>query len=117
MGILVITHEDVDLFRKLGDETKALSNVSAFSSSGFWPQQMKWVKSQIDIDANGPDESSPKTLLRWILDIENHGVNIFDDDTLRYHAKLVVDFCEEDTKMPAKISDKASMLISSFLHW
>ncbi|XP_027065212.1 uncharacterized protein [Coffea arabica] len=98
LGRLMVTHEAIEFFRKHGDHTKALSCTNAFSTSSLPSELTKWVRSEIDVNDNnnGPNGSSPKAFLRWILDRENQGIQIFDNDMSSYHAKLILDNSEED---------------------
>lgn len=109
MGRLVVTHEAIELLRQRGDQTKALSCTNAFSSSSLPSHLIKLVRSEIggEFDSNGPNGSSPKAFIRWILSIENRGIKIFDDDMLKYRAKLLADNLEEDLKHVGSKEDKS----------
>ncbi|KAL3535645.1 hypothetical protein ACH5RR_004106 [Cinchona calisaya] len=108
---LMVTHEAVEFFRKHGDQTKALSCMNAFSSSSLTSQVIRWVRSEIDVKDNnyGPNGSSPKAFLRWLLNIENQGIQVFDNDMSSYRAKLVLDISEEDSKLSASKENKKSV--------
>ncbi|CAI9100535.1 OLC1v1037659C2 [Oldenlandia corymbosa var. corymbosa] len=103
LGRLIVVHEAVEFFRKQGEQSKALSCLNAFSASRLQSQIIRCVKSQIGIrgDANEPNEVSPKALLRWILNIENRGMQVFDNDMGTYRAKMVLDHSEDNSKLGA----------------
>lgn len=103
LGRLIVTHEAIELLREQEDQTKALSYTNAFSSSTLPSYLIKWIRNEIggEFDSNGPNGSSPKAFIRWILNIENRGVNIFDVYMSKYRAKLVADNTEEDLKLLA----------------
>ncbi|KAJ0090819.1 hypothetical protein Patl1_13432 [Pistacia atlantica] len=51
--------------------------------------------------------SSPKTLLKWLLSLENQGIRVFDDRILKSRAKLAVDNSKPDYKpQPSKLEGK-----------
>lgn len=101
LGRLIVTHEAIELLRERGDQTKALSYTNAFSSSSLPSYLIKWIRNEIggEFNSNGPNGSSPKAFIRWILNIENRGIKIFDDYMSRYRAKLVAENPEEDLKL------------------
>ncbi|KAG9159612.1 hypothetical protein Leryth_013596 [Lithospermum erythrorhizon] len=91
---LMLIHEAVESLRKEAeDQPKVLSYLNAFSSSSLPSQLIKWVRceSGIDMKANGPNGTSPKAFLKWILNLENRGLRIFDDGLLKYRNKLILD--------------------------
>ncbi|XP_071911081.1 uncharacterized protein [Coffea arabica] len=69
LGRLMVTHEAIEFFR---------------------------CELDVNDNNNGPNGSSPKAFLRWILDRGNQGIQIFDNDMSSYHAKLILDNSEED---------------------
>ncbi|KAI9191663.1 hypothetical protein LWI28_011666 [Acer negundo] len=97
MTRLIVTHEAIELLREDGDQKKAISYASAFSSSKLPSQIIKWITNQIGMDEQERSlVSSPKALLKWLLSLENQGIRAFDDKILKSHAKLAVDNSKTD---------------------
>ncbi|MED6147630.1 hypothetical protein PIB30_045615 [Stylosanthes scabra] len=93
---LVVTHKAVEYFRGIGDQNRAISYVREFSDSRIPSHIIKWVTSQCVLEekaakANG---SSPRALLTWLLSIENRGIRVLEDDTLRSCAKSGLDISQ-----------------------
>ncbi|MED6147336.1 hypothetical protein PIB30_043253 [Stylosanthes scabra] len=93
---LVVTHKAVEYFRGIGDQNRAISYVREFSDSRIPSHIIKWVTSQYVLEerafkANG---SSPRALLTWLLSIENRGIRVLEDDTLRSCAKSGLDISQ-----------------------
>ncbi|KAK3210540.1 hypothetical protein Dsin_015246 [Dipteronia sinensis] len=97
MTRLIVTHEAIELLREDGDQKKAISYASAFSSSKLPSQIIKWITNQIGMDEKERSlVSSPKALLKWLLSLENQGIRAFDDKILKSRAKLAVDNSKTD---------------------
>ncbi|KAL4317133.1 hypothetical protein AHAS_Ahas15G0354600 [Arachis hypogaea] len=95
---LIVTHKAVEYFRGIGDQKRALSYVREFSVSRIPLQIIKYVTSQNGLEekavkANG---SSPRALLTWLLSIENRGIQVLEDDTLRSCAKSGLDISQAE---------------------
>ncbi|KAL2229057.1 UNVERIFIED_CONTAM: hypothetical protein Sindi_1885400 [Sesamum indicum] len=71
-----------------GDHTKAISYLNAFASSSLPTLTVKWVRTEIGYESgtNAPTGSSPRAFLKWMLNIENKGIKIFDDDMSNFRA-------------------------------
>ncbi|XP_059634855.1 uncharacterized protein LOC132277125 [Cornus florida] len=93
---LMVTHEAIELFREDGNQTKAISYINAFSRSHLPSQLIKWFTSEIGKEgkASRPKGSSPKALLKWLLNLENQGIKSLDDGISKWCAK--VDFSKAD---------------------
>lgn len=95
---LIVMQEAIELSREDGDQKRAISYSSAFSSSKLPSQIIKWIASQVGMDEKASISigSSPKALLRWLLGLENQGIQVFDDRNLKTRAKLAVDNSKAD---------------------
>lgn len=100
LGKLMVTHEAIEYFRECSDHNKATSYSNAFASSSLPSELVKWIKNETGSEVSniGPNGSSPKAFLRWMLNIENRGIRIFDDDMSKSRAKLISDNLKEDLK-------------------
>ncbi|XP_010323564.1 uncharacterized protein [Solanum lycopersicum] len=67
------------------------------------PQIITWIRSKIGAEdkASEPSSSSPATFLRWILNIENGGIRIFDHNISKIRAKSLLDSMTEGFEQPA----------------
>ncbi|XP_022728976.1 uncharacterized protein LOC111284552 [Durio zibethinus] len=92
MTRLIVTLEAIELFRKNGDQNRATHYTSAFANSCLPSQITKWISCLIGMDekARGISGSSPKALIKCLLNLEKQGIKVFDDG-MKYHAKLHVD--------------------------
>lgn len=109
MARLIITHEGIEFFRKGGDQMRAISYNNAFSSSRLPSQIIRWVTNQVGLEekANRSYGSSPKALIKWLLNLEDQGIRVFDDSILRCRTKIVLDISKADFEHPAsKLEDK-----------
>ncbi|XP_004287528.1 PREDICTED: uncharacterized protein LOC101312667 [Fragaria vesca subsp. vesca] len=88
MRRLILAHEAVKYFRERGDQRRSISYTTAFSSSQFYSQIVKWVKSQIPVEDSSVKSkgSSPKALIKWLLNLERQGFLVFGDSILKYHS-------------------------------
>ncbi|CAK9144100.1 unnamed protein product [Ilex paraguariensis] len=104
---LMVTHEAIELFRKQGHQTKALSYTTAFSGSHLHSQLMKWVTSEIGMESkdSGPNGSSPKAFLKWLVRLENKGIRLLDGCLSKHRAQLVLDNSKEDYGQSAYKTD------------
>uniref|UniRef100_A0A2N9G4R7 Uncharacterized protein n=1 Tax=Fagus sylvatica TaxID=28930 RepID=A0A2N9G4R7_FAGSY len=90
MARLIITHEGIEFFRKGGDQMRAISYNTAFYSSRLPSQIIRWVTNQ-----------------RWLLNLEDQGIRVFDDSILRCRTKIVLDISKADFEHSAsKLEDK-----------
>ncbi|KAL3829969.1 hypothetical protein ACJIZ3_018771 [Penstemon smallii] len=101
---LMVTNEAIDLFREHGEKTKAISFLNAFTNSSLPSQIMNWVRSEIGNEFSNiePNGSSPRAFLKWMLNIENRGIKIFDNDMSKYRAKLISHNLQEELEQIAK---------------
>ncbi|KAE9585682.1 hypothetical protein Lal_00009923 [Lupinus albus] len=107
---LVATHEAVEYFRGLSDQNRAISYTRAFSSSSIPSHIIKLVTSLSGLDekTGRRSGSSPKALLSWLINLEKHGIRIFEDDILKGHAKLGLDISQGGQpadNLEGKVSD------------
>ncbi|XAR53421.1 hypothetical protein NMG60_11021966 [Bertholletia excelsa] len=95
---VLVSHEATELFRREGDQTKAISYINAFSGSQLPSQLVKLVIGDIGMGskAGQPKGSSPKALLKWILDFEDRGVKLLDDGLVKCLSRLALDFSEAE---------------------
>lgn len=109
MARLIVTHEAIEFFREGGDQMRAVSYINAFSSSHLPSQITKWVTSQTGMDekANRLNGSSPKALIKWLLNLEDQGIRVFDDSISKCRSKLVLDISKADVgQFSSKLEDK-----------
>ncbi|KAM7512957.1 hypothetical protein LguiB_011832 [Lonicera macranthoides] len=92
---LMVAHQAIELFRGNGDQTKAISYMNAFSASHLPCQIIKLVTSEIG-KASGPNGSSPKAFLDWLLNLEDQGMRLLGDGVSNYRAKLTLDSIKAD---------------------
>ncbi|KAF7819720.1 uncharacterized protein G2W53_025175 [Senna tora] len=108
---LIVTHEAVEYFRGCGDQNRAISYTRAFSSSRLPLEIIKWVTNQNHLEekASRKNGSSPGALIKWLLNLEkDKGIKVFEDDTLKSHAKLGLDISEPEhleTNLESKVAD------------
>ncbi|CAN6699326.1 unnamed protein product [Malus baccata var. baccata] len=103
MERLIVAHEAVEYFRENGDQRRAISYVTAFSGSQLPSQIIKWVKKQIYVD-DGAIKSvgtSPRALIKWLLNLEDQGLKLFDDSIAKFRTKLALDISKSDSLRPA----------------
>ncbi|GAV68298.1 hypothetical protein CFOL_v3_11801 [Cephalotus follicularis] len=100
---LIATYEAIEFYRKAGDQKRAISYTSAFSSSLLCSQIIKWIKSHIGMDEteSSPNRSSPKALIKWLLNLEDRGSRVFDNGLLKLHAKSAIDNTKADYEQSA----------------
>lgn len=100
---LIITHEAVEFFREVGDQMRAISYLNAFAGSHLPSQIIKWVTGQIGLSekANRSNGSSPKALIKWLLNLEDRGIRVFDDSISKCRTKLVLDISKADFEQPS----------------
>lgn len=106
---LIVMQEAIELSREDEDQKRAISYASAFSSSKLPSQIIKWIASQVGMDEKASISigSSPKALLRWLLSLENQGIRVFGDRTLKSRAELAVynskaDYEHQSSKIEGK---------------
>ncbi|KAM0071155.1 hypothetical protein Hdeb2414_s0001g00021661 [Helianthus debilis subsp. tardiflorus] len=88
---LMVTHEAIELSRKSKDFTEAISYTSAFAGSYLPTLITKLVISELGANGNAsqPKGSSPTAFLKWMLDLEDQGLNLSDGFISKHHARLV----------------------------
>ncbi|KAL5573025.1 hypothetical protein UlMin_022622 [Ulmus minor] len=111
MARLIVTHEAAEFFREHGDQKRSISYLNAFSMSSLPSQIIRWIKNQIHVEesANKSYGSSPKALIKWLLTLENQGVRVFDEGSLKNHAKLVLDNSKSDIELSTSKSGSKSL--------
>ncbi|XP_076900917.1 uncharacterized protein LOC143555210 [Bidens hawaiensis] len=88
---LMVTHEAIELLRKNKDYTEVVSYTSAFSDSHLPTLITKLVASELGVNGNAsqPKGSSPMAFLKWLLDLEDQGLNMTDGFISKHRARLV----------------------------
>lgn len=89
--------------RSISDQASANSYASAFLESSLVKQWMaNEAANQIKLRHR---ISTPQVLIKYLLDLEDQGFSIFDDDCLKVHAKAIVSnngLEHERSEIPAK---------------
>ncbi|KAF9615069.1 hypothetical protein IFM89_021640 [Coptis chinensis] len=96
---LIVAHEAIQDARKSGDQTKAISYINAFSRSRLPSTMVKWVTTQIGMDkkqVNPMPVLLKPFLVKWLLNFEQRGAKIFNNNALRLRAKSVFDESKAD---------------------
>ncbi|KAF8036388.1 hypothetical protein BT93_C2179 [Corymbia citriodora subsp. variegata] len=108
MTRLVVAYEAIEYFRKHGDQTLAICYINAFSGSSLPSQIMKLARREIgvEINASGSACSSPRALIKWLLELEDRGLRFFDDSLLKCRAKLVFDVSGANEKPVLQLEEK-----------
>ncbi|KAL1563296.1 hypothetical protein AAHA92_05782 [Salvia divinorum] len=85
---LIANHEAIESFRKQGDQTKTITYLDAFSNSSLPSLITKWIRNELgsNFSTSEPTGTSPRAFLRWMLNIENKGIKIFDDDMSKFRS-------------------------------
>ncbi|EOY30513.1 Uncharacterized protein TCM_037699 [Theobroma cacao] len=98
MTRLIVTLEGIEFSRNNGDQKRATRYTSAFANSHLPSQITQCIMRQIGMDekAGRTSGSSPKALIKWLLNLEKQGIKPFDDSILKCRAKLLVDDSEAD---------------------
>ncbi|KAI3956912.1 hypothetical protein MKX01_000946 [Papaver californicum] len=117
---LIVIHEATQAARSNKDQTKAISYINAFSRSPLPSQLVKWASNQIGIEqnANKLNITTPETLINWLLNIEQKGVQVFDLQMSKLRAKLVLDmakmkYVESTLKSDSKVADEDLFFIDT----
>uniref|UniRef100_A0A803P2X1 Uncharacterized protein n=1 Tax=Cannabis sativa TaxID=3483 RepID=A0A803P2X1_CANSA len=106
---LIVTCEAVEFFREQGDRKRSVSYINAFCDSSLSSQINKWIKTQIQVVENDSKllGSSPKALIKCLMNLEDQGVVVFDDSVLKGRAELLRDTFKTDLQVPAlKMEEK-----------
>ncbi|XP_030465245.2 uncharacterized protein LOC115684598 isoform X2 [Syzygium oleosum] len=108
MTRLIVAYKAIEFFREHGDQTLAISYINAFSSSALPSQIMKLARRAIgvEIKASGSAGSSPRALIKWLLELEDRGLRFFDDSLLKCRAKLVFDVSVANEKPVLELEDR-----------
>ncbi|ONK70000.1 uncharacterized protein A4U43_C05F29160 [Asparagus officinalis] len=93
---LIVTHDAIRIAREKGDHSKAISYMSAFSTSCLPHQIIKWVATQIGTErTKKPDINTPQVVLEWLVSLENltkdQWPSFFEDNTSKLCANLMLD--------------------------
>ncbi|KAL5838610.1 hypothetical protein ACOSQ3_015779 [Xanthoceras sorbifolium] len=78
--------------REMGDQAKVISYVNAFSKSCLPSVLIKWVTNQTGMGerTSRPNVSSPVSLIKWLLIVEDQGIRVFDCEITKTCAKAVM---------------------------
>ncbi|KAJ9183842.1 hypothetical protein P3X46_007648 [Hevea brasiliensis] len=117
MKRLIITHEAIELFRKNGDQKRAIAYTSSFSSSGLCSQIIQCITSQVGMDEETSrlKGASPKALIKLLLNLDGQGIRLFDDTISKFHAKLALDDSKSDYEQSTfKPEERKQMLMFCF---
>ncbi|KAM7274483.1 hypothetical protein ACFE04_016349 [Oxalis oulophora] len=102
---LIVTCQAIEFSRKDGDQKRAISYTTAFSNSVLCSQLMRWAINHIADEKESISKgSSPRALLKWLLSLENQGLTVFDNLTLKSYARSVLDNSRDDHQ--AKVEGK-----------
>ncbi|XP_058206654.1 uncharacterized protein LOC131320090 [Rhododendron vialii] len=95
---VLVTHEATELFRRKGDQTKAISYINAFSGSTLPTQLVKLVSNEIGMGskAGQPRGLSPRALMKWLLNLEDQGFRLLDEGIAQYKSRLTFDILEAE---------------------
>lgn len=89
---LIVTHEAIRIARAKGDHGKAISYINAFSTSSLPNGIVKLVGSQIGMERlNRPNATTPQAFLKWLVDLEEQGLRLFEDNISKLRTKLIFD--------------------------
>ncbi|KAI3772809.1 hypothetical protein L6452_04003 [Arctium lappa] len=109
---LTVTHEAIELFRKNKDHMKAISYANAFSGSHLPTLITKLVTSELG--SRGSESqlkgSSPAAFLKWMLDLEDQGLNLCDGFMSKHRERLVGYSSRMDLDQPSSEKTDNSLL-------
>ncbi|KAL6568884.1 hypothetical protein OROHE_003625 [Orobanche hederae] len=83
---LIANHEAIESFREQGDQTKSIAYLDAFANSSLPSLIIKWISNELgsEFGTTEPTGTPPRAFIRWMLNIENRGIPIFDDDMSKF---------------------------------
>lgn len=95
---LFVTDEAIEIFRKNGDQTRALSYTNAFSTSSLPSQLIKWITGLFGREAKETKRngSSAKAFIKWLVNLEGRGIKIFDGSISKLTLNRVMDVSKAD---------------------
>ncbi|KAK2646159.1 hypothetical protein Ddye_021354 [Dipteronia dyeriana] len=78
--------------RELGDQARVISYVNAFSKSCLPSVLIKWVTNQTGMGerTSRSNVSSPVSLIKWLLIVEDQGARVFDCEIAKTYANAVI---------------------------
>ncbi|XP_010267020.1 PREDICTED: uncharacterized protein LOC104604409 [Nelumbo nucifera] len=87
---LLVANEAIQGARENGDHAKAISYINAYTRSRLPSELVKCVSGQVGIDEkkSGSDFSTPQTLIKWLLKLDDQGAKVFDHYISKMHMKL-----------------------------
>ncbi|KAJ3671089.1 hypothetical protein LUZ60_008515 [Juncus effusus] len=89
---LIVTHQAVLSARNGGDQNRAISYITAFSSSSVPNCLIKWVNNHTVFGTiNKPNSSTPQALLKWLVELEDNGIKLFGDKISKFRNNLIFD--------------------------
>ncbi|XP_042066561.1 uncharacterized protein LOC121809821 isoform X2 [Salvia splendens] len=85
---LIANHEAIESFREQGNQMKTIAYLDAFTNSSLPSLIIKWIRNELGsgFNTSEPTGTSPRAFLRWMLNIENKGIKIFDDDMSKFRS-------------------------------
>ncbi|XP_015573064.2 uncharacterized protein LOC8275619 [Ricinus communis] len=88
---LFVAENGIRFFRENADKTKVICYLHAFSESCLPSKLIKWVTNQPGMhNLSIPKISSPLALIRWLLIVEDKGVQVFDSDISKIYVKTII---------------------------
>lgn len=99
---LLILDNALQSARDNNDQAKVTSYTSAFSKSRLPSELIKWVTCQTAMGGkmSTPNLSTPITLIKWLLIVEDLGVRVFDCDISKIHAKALICKSRVESELP-----------------
>ncbi|KAK6944857.1 hypothetical protein RJ641_025959 [Dillenia turbinata] len=106
MARLIVTNNAIELFRKDGDQKRAISYINAFSGSSLPSQIIDLISSHIGMEGkkNRPKGSSPRAFLDWVLNLEDRGIKLFEVIS-NYRANILWDSSGGDDERSVDMVD------------
>ncbi|KAH6826783.1 hypothetical protein C2S53_011014 [Perilla frutescens var. hirtella] len=85
---LIANHEAIESSREHRDHTKTIVYSDAFANSSLPSLIVKWIRNELgsELSTSEPVGTSPRAFIRWMLNIENKGIKIFDDDMSKFRS-------------------------------
>ncbi|GLT97286.1 hypothetical protein SLE2022_148590 [Rubroshorea leprosula] len=88
---LCVADSAIQFVRENSNQTKLFSYLTAFSKSCLPSQLLKWVSNQAGMEEAGiRNLSTPASLIKWLLIVQDQGLEIFESDICKIYAKAVV---------------------------
>lgn len=83
---LIASHEAIESSRERRDQKITIAYFDAFANSSLPSLIVKWIRNELgcEFSTSEPTGTSPRAYIRWLLNIENKGIKIFDDDMSKF---------------------------------